>query len=143
MLKMKLLKDGTDVTMQSSKLPMAPISRASTTGSSKIFSPQSCKALTAPTPPVYTHATPPHYSIHLRLSQKKVSSNMELLCSKAEHIHSYGITIDNAKLAPVILANIALATKIGARILPDASDNLPLLCVQLCTQHHQHHLNVP
>ena len=48
--------------------------------------------------------------------RKKVSSNMKLLCSKAGHMHSYGITIDDAQLALVLLANTALATKVGGKI---------------------------
>ena len=31
-------------------------------------------------------------------------------------MHSYGITIDNAQLALVLLANTALATKVGGKI---------------------------
>lgn len=42
---------------------------------------------------------------------KKVNQNVEILCSRAGRIKSYGITVDKAQPALVILANIETAAK--------------------------------
>jgi hypothetical protein len=42
--------------------------------------------------------------------RKNISANMERLRSKAERMHSYGVTINDTQLALVLLANIDLVT---------------------------------